>query len=241
VSFLVWNLEWRTALRKRRAVVLNFAIPLLLVAPIAFSTAPIGHAAAVYAVLFTMFGTFGAAIPLVRDAETGILQRIGLTGFDPRRLLVERIIAQAALDWFQLLPAIGLILAVGRPSAPLALTLPLVLGAILLCANAIGSWIAAIAGSIAEAALLAAVSCLFALHAAGVFRAPLPGSIGHSIQPLVPFRYLHQALLPAVGAPPPLSPLLLLGGATAGAVFCLGLSAFIAPRLMARLARITSV
>lgn len=75
---VVAHLEWQLARRRVRLFVLNVAVPLILVVPVALSGAPRAHAAAVYTVLFTLFGTFGSAIPLVRDGESGIFTRVAL-------------------------------------------------------------------------------------------------------------------------------------------------------------------
>ncbi|HEX7050456.1 MAG TPA: ABC transporter permease, partial [Longimicrobiales bacterium] len=192
---VVWGIEWRIAGARRRLFALNTAIPLVLVLPVALGGAPAGHAAAVYAVLFVLFGTFGAAIPLIRDAGDGILRRIALTGLPPRHLLGERLLAQTLLDTAQLLPALAVIATTGHADTATLLALPAILGAALIAANALGTCIAALARSLAETALFAAVAALLALHGAGVFRTPTPGSVGAWIERAIPFRYLHETLL----------------------------------------------
>lgn len=235
----VWSLEWRIARRRRRVFVLNLAIPLLLVSPVALSDSPAHHAAAVYAVLFVLFGTFGAAIPLVRDADRGLLARVILTGFPARRLVLQRVLAHGAIDTLQLLPALAVIVAAGDvPPGAGPAPLAFLLATTLLAANALGVWIAAVARSIAEAALFAAVVGLFALHGAGVFRTPAPGSAGEAIERLLPFRYLHEALLPAApGAPGDAGALLAAAG---GAVVLAGATVLAAPVLIGRLSRASS-
>lgn len=213
-------IELRAALARRRVFALNLAVPLLLVLPIAFSGAPPHHAAAVYTVLFTLFGTFGSAIPLVRDAETGLFRRVALTGYPPRRLLVERILAHAALDLLQLVPALAvLLLADGR--ARHAAVIAIVMAGTLVCANALGIWIAALARSIAEAALFAAVTALLALHGAGVFRTPAADSLAADIERWIPFRLLHETLLGAIGGHGP-TPASGTDIADAGTTFAVG-------------------
>lgn len=201
----IWSLEWRVALRRRRLLLLNAAIPLLLVLPVAFAGAPASHAGTVYTVLFVLFGTFGSAIPLIRDGEGGFLARVRDTGFPDAWHLMQRTAAAAALDVVELLPALALA-AVGELGA--AAAGPAVAGALpvlalsLLVANLLGPWVAAAARSLAEAALFAAVLSLLLLHASGVFRTPAPGSTGAAVERLAPFRALHDALLAvASGAP----------------------------------------
>ena len=165
----MWRTEWLTALRRRRLLVLNTLIPLAFVAPIALSSAPAVHSAAVFTVLFALFGTFGSSIPLIRDGESGLLRRYVLTGVHPGGLLLQRVFANAALDLIELAPSV-LVIVVARESsaAQLAMVVPaMVLG--LVAANALGALTAALAKSVAEGALFSAVAALLLLHWAGTF------------------------------------------------------------------------
>lgn len=205
---LAWSLEWRLARARRRLLALNVAIPLLLVAPVALGGAPAHHAAAVYAVLFVLFGTFGSAIPLVRDAEAGLQARLHLAGMPDAPLLLGRAGAGAAVDAAQLAPSLGLALAAGGSAPAAAAAAAVALAASLLLAGLIGIWVAAAARSLAEAALFAAVAGLLLLHAGGVFRTPAPGGAAAAVEALVPFRLLHESLLAAAGVgavPPPVA------------------------------------
>ena len=200
----VWSLEWRIALRRRRLLVLNLGIPLLLVVPIAFSTAPAFHAAAAYAVLFVLFGVFGSSIPLLREGEEGLLRRMVLTGSPEAPLLVQRLTAGAALDTVQLLPALTIILwSGGAPRSVWALAF-LLLPPTLWVTNLLGAWVAAAARSLAEGALFAAVTGLFLLHGSGVFRTPVEGEFSALLESMLPFGPMHRVLLAgASGGPPP--------------------------------------
>jgi hypothetical protein len=210
MTFAVWRTEWLTALRRRRLLLLNTLIPLTFVATIAFSSAPAVHASAVFAVLFALFGTFGSSIPLIRDGESGLLQRYLLTGVHPGGLLLQRLLATAALDLIQLTPSV-LVIAVARGSSPaqLAMLVPaMVVG--LLAANALGALTAALARSVAEGALFSAMAALLLLHMGGAFRSPVPETWQATLEAWSPFRPLHETLLAAVGAGgPDLDPALL--------------------------------
>ncbi|MBI4543318.1 MAG: ABC transporter permease [Gemmatimonadetes bacterium] len=235
----VWALEWRQAARRRRLLVLNVAVPFVLVASIALGGAPRAHAAAAYAVLFAMFGVFGAAVPWAREVERGVLGRVVLTGIEPRALLLQRVLADALLDALELLPAALLLAATGRASAATTAGLALALVAGLLFANALGIWLAALADSLAETALFAAVATLLLLHGGGVFRAPAPGSALAVAQSAIPFHHLHDALRGVAGVAPPASggvaPALWSG---AGVLAALGVTALAAPWIAARAARV---
>ncbi len=196
---MIWAAEWQLALRRPRLLVLNVGIPLLLVLPIALGGAPPFHAAAAYAVLFVLFGTFGSAIPLLRDAEGGILRRLLLAGGSGPAILLPRIVVGTLLDTLQLLPAALVILMLGGASGRVWLLLIPTLVGTLLTANLVGVWIAAVARSLAEGALFAAVVSLFLLHGSGVFRTARPGSPGAALESVLPFGPVHQLLLEGAG------------------------------------------
>ncbi len=196
----IWRTEWLTALRRRRLLAFNTLIPLAFVAPIALSSAPAVHAAAVFTVLFALFGTFGSSIPLIRDGESGLLRRYVLTGVHPGGLLLQHVFATAALDLIELAPSVlVIVVARGSSAAQIAMVVPaMVLG--LVAANTLGALTAALAKSVAEGALFSAVAALLLLHWAGTFRTPLPGTWQATLEAWSPFRPLHESLLAASGA-----------------------------------------
>ena len=210
MTLAVWRTEWLTALRRRRLLLFNILIPLTFVATIALSSAPAVHAAATFTVLFTLFGTFGSSIPLIRDGESGLLRRYVLTGAHPGGLLLQRVFATAALDLIELAPSVLVIVAArGSSASQLTVVVPaMVLG--LLAANALGALTAALAKSVAEGALFSAVAALLLLHWAGTFRTPVPGTSQATLEAWNPFRPLHESLLAAArGGGPDLEPALL--------------------------------
>ncbi len=195
MTAIVWELEWRIATARRRLFVLNIMVPLLLVLPVALGAAPAVHAAAVYAVLFAIFSTFGSAIPLVRDAESGLSGRVLRAGVAPASYFMQRTGAGAALDVLQLGPALAVAAVGAGAGARSFLTAFVVLAATVWVANLLGVLVAAATRSLAEAALFSAVSTLLLLHASGVFRTPGSGSFGAVVESVAPFRALHEALL----------------------------------------------
>jgi hypothetical protein len=158
------------------------------------------HAAAVFTVLFALFGTFGSSIPLIRDGESGLLRRYVLTGVHPGGLLLQRVFATAVLDLIELAPSVlVIVVARGTSTSQLAMLVPtMVLG--LVAANVLGAITAALAKSVAEGALFSAVAALLLLHWAGTFRSPLPGTWQATLETWSPFRPLHESLLAAAGA-----------------------------------------
>ena len=202
MSLLVVELELRSALARRRLFFLNVAVPLLLVTPIALGAAPAFHAAAVYTVLFVLSGTFGSAIPLVRDAEAGLLERVLRSGLSPAVYLLQRAIAGSLLDALQLAPALAVAGLAGGASAVGLTKVWLALAVSLWIANLIGVAVAAAARSLAETALFSAVTALLLLHVSGVFRTPAQGSVWAGAESASPFRALHEATLAMATASP---------------------------------------
>ncbi len=196
------ELELRSALARRRLFFLNVAVPLLLVTPIALGAAPAFHAAAVYTVLFVLSGTFGSAIPLVRDAEAGLLDRVLRSGLSPAVYLLQRAIAGSLLDALQLAPALAVASLAAGASAVGFTKAWFALAVSLWIANLLGVAVAAAARSLAETALFSAVTALLLLHVSGVFRTPAEGSVWAGAESASPFRALHEATLSMATASP---------------------------------------
>jgi hypothetical protein len=189
--------EWLVAVRRRRTFALNVLVPAGLIAALVFSSAPAFHASVVTTVLFAFFGTFGSAIPIVRDLESGRLTRLLQAGASPASLLAQRVLVSAAIDFLQLLAAAGLILFSHNRTAAAGLIFTLLLT--LVFCNSIGTWIGTLTRSIGEAALLSSVCALLLLHAAGVFRTPVPGGWAAALHASSPFAHLHHAIQASFG------------------------------------------
>ncbi|WP_419935496.1 ABC transporter permease [Candidatus Palauibacter sp.] len=196
----IWRLAWRSALRRRRLLAWNIAVPLLLLAPVALSEAAAPHRVAVFGVFLVFFGAFGSAIPAVRDARDGWLDEVLRAGYPAPRWLLERTLAGTAIDTAQLLPVLLVLLwsAGGLRAGPVVLVATLVA---LWFANLIGPLVAAAVRSLAEAALASAALSLLLLHLAGFFRTPVAGwsEIAAAWNPYAPLR---AALGAGVGAAP---------------------------------------
>lgn len=199
----VWRLEWRIALSRPRRLMWSVSVPALLLVPVAASSAAALHRATVYALFVAFFGLFGAAAPVIRDAERGWVERLLLTGCGARFWLVERTTAHSLQDLLQLTPALAAVLWLeGAASSPLwsAAAVAGVLLA-LLAANLVGTAVAAAVRSLAEGALVCAAVGLAALHLAGAFRAPAPGTWQETAAAASPFLPALAAFRELAGAP----------------------------------------
>lgn len=190
---VVWRLEWRIALSRRRRVAWSAAVPVLLLVPVAASGAAPAHRAAVYALFAAFFGLFGSAAPVVRDGRRGWIERLLLTGYGARAWAVERTAAHALQDLLELTPALVAVLWVeGAALGTVAAAVGAVLLA-LLVANLLGVVAGAAVRSLGEAALLCSAVGLAALHLAGAFRAPAPGTWQAAAADVNPFRPVVEA------------------------------------------------
>lgn len=196
----VWRLEWRVALARRRRLAWSAGVPILLLLPVAASGAAAPHRATVYALFAVFFGLFGAAAPVVRDGRRGWVERLLLTGYGARPWLAERTVAHAAQDLLELGPALaGLLLLEGAaPAAAAAAGGGVLLG--LLVANLLGTLAGAAVRSLGEAALVCAALGLVALHLAGAFRPPEPGTWQEAAAATSPFLPVVEAMRSVAGA-----------------------------------------
>lgn len=185
----VWRLEWGIVRSRPRRLTWSVSVPVLLLVPVAMSGAAPAHRATVYALFVVFFGLFGAAAPVVRDAERGWVERVLLTGCGVRSWLLERTAAHSLQDLLQLAPALGAVIWLeggARGALPAA---SVAAGALLalVTANLVGTVVAAAVRSLAEGALACAAVGLAALHLAGAFRPPAPGTWQEAAAAVSPF------------------------------------------------------
>jgi len=192
MSTAVWHLTWTLAVRRRRLLIWNVAVPIVLLVPVVTSPAAAAHRAVVVAVLVTFFGAYGSCIPLIRDGITGWAEKVLSTGYGGRKWLVERTLASATVDWVQLLPANLLLSLLIGSSLQTTCAVLIATALALVFANLLGVFVAALVRALGEAALGCAVVSLFALHLSGVFRVPAPGSSWETIEAWNPLRPLHE-------------------------------------------------
>ena len=194
MKFAILKSEWLIGLRNKRLFFFNTLIPVAFVAPIILSGAPAVHLTAILVVFFALFSTFGSSIPLVRDQDSGLLQRYAMTGVNPGWLLLERTVAFVLLDFVQLIPAMFLIIFSNQSNAGVASMFAVGVLLCLFAGNLVGVLVASVARSIAEGALFSSLFSLYMVHLAGVFRVPSPGSVFATLENWVPFRPLYVSV-----------------------------------------------
>lgn len=233
MGVIVWGLEWRLALSRKRDLTLRIVAPLSLVLVVATGAVPAAVGAASYVVLFVAFGVLGTALRLLRDGEEGITSRVVRGGVSPKSYLLQRAAVGAVLAFVQLLPAALVAAAFLNASTSEVLIALVALAGSLWIGSLLGIVVAAVGRSGTEVTVVCGVGLVLLLHMSGVFHAASPAGLGGMLEAASPFRALHEAFVTMVA-----------GGAERGglaaAAWALALPVLVgslAPRLTAAMER----
>jgi hypothetical protein len=207
----IWQRELVEFAQRRRALIIKLAFPLLVGLPLV-AAAPPFYAAMSLTMLIAIIGTLGAGAVLTRERASGLTLRYRTLPVTPGRLLIERLSTSALIDLLQITPVLVLI-ALRHPSHfdwwP---GLLLSTAAALLLGNLMGAVASTLSDSPGEVMLYVFIPLLPLLYLSGVFT-PLSHPILLVVSRLLPFSYLHESLLGALGGQPNLLPWeTLLGG-----------------------------
>jgi ABC-type multidrug transport system permease subunit len=190
--------------QRRRALVIKMAFPLVVGVPLLTSAAPAFYAAMALTMLITIIGALGTGAVLSRERAAGLQVRYRLL---PRRhgvILLERLVAAAAIDVAQLLPILVL-LALRHPAAtrwwPALL---LAVAGTVLFANVVGALASTFTTAPGEVMLYVLLPLLPAFYLSGVFT-PLRDPVRLAVSRLLPMTYLHEGLLGALQGSPAVS------------------------------------
>ncbi len=200
----IWQRELVEFAQRRRALVIKLAFPLLFGIPLV-SAAPHVYAAITLTMLITIIGALGASAVLSRERLSGLSLRYRTLPVTPGRLLIERLSTSAAIDLLQVTPVL-LLIALRDPSEfgwwPALL---LSTAAMLLIGNLMGAVASTLSDSPGEVMLYVFIALLPLLYLSGVFT-PFTQPALLVASRLLPFSYLHQSLLGALGGHPNLLP-----------------------------------
>ena len=207
----IWQRELVEFAQRRRALTIKLAFPLVVGIPLVFAAPPF-YAAMSLTMLIAIVGTLGAGAVLTRERQSGLTLRYRTLPVTPGRLLIERLSTSALIDLLQVIPVLVLI-TVRQPSQfawwP---SLLLSTAAVLLLGNLMGAVASTLSDSPGEVMLYVFIPLLPLLYLSGVFT-PLEHPALLVISRLLPFSYLHESLLGALGGQPNLLPWeTLLGG-----------------------------
>lgn len=208
----VWQRELVEFAQRRRALVIKLVFPLLVAVPLVLGNVLAVYAATTLTMLVAIIGPLGAGAVLTRERQNGLVLRYRTLPVTPGRLLIERLGTNAAIDFLQMLPVLALI-ALRHPGQfawwPALL---LSVAGVLLIGNLMGAVASTLSDSPGEVMLYVIIPLLPLLYLAGVFT-PLTQPALLIVSRLLPFSYLHESLLGALGGQPNLLPWeTLLGG-----------------------------
>jgi hypothetical protein len=207
----IWQRELVEFAQRRRALVIKLAFPLIIGVPLVFAAPPF-YAAMSLTMLVAIIGTLGSGAVLTRERQSGLTLRYRTLPVTPGRLLIERLSTSALIDLLQFAPVLALIAL--RHPAEFAWWAPLLVStaAVLLLGNLMGAVASTLSDSPGEVMLYVVSPLLPLLFLSGVFT-PLSQPVLLVISRLLPFSYLHESLLGALGGQANLLPWeTLLGG-----------------------------
>jgi len=194
-----WGREWLVALAHPRALAMRVAVPLLLAVPLVAGGAPTFWAGMLLTVLVAMVGAVGSAMTIARARASGHVARLAVAPGPPWRPVGEWVLASAAIDMVQLLPALAIVVAGGGAGPAAASALALTVASTLLAANVLGCALALLAGGAAEVLLDVAVVLAPLLFLGGLFTGVPRQGWRLAVARLDPFSHLHSSLIGALG------------------------------------------
>ncbi|MDQ6883297.1 MAG: ABC transporter permease [Candidatus Dormibacteraeota bacterium] len=227
----VWQRELLEFYQRRRALVIKVLFPLLVAIPLLISGAPVFYQAMALTMLITIIGALGAGAVLTRERLLGLTVRYRTLPVTPGRLLLERLSISAAIDFLQLAPVLALIL-IRHPGA-IGWWPALIVGtmAVLLVGNLLGAVASTLSDSPGEVMLYVFIPLLPILYLSGVFTSPTAPAL-LVVSRLLPFSYLHEAVLGSLGGAPNLLPWETLLGGVGFLVGAAGLTGWLGRRVL---------
>lgn len=227
----IWQRELIEFAQRRRALVIKLAFPLLVAIPLVLGGAPPIYAAMGITMLAAIIGALGSAAVLSRERQSGLSLRYRTLPVNPGRLLIERLGTSAAIDFIQLVPVL-LLIAIRHPLG-FAWWPAMIVGtaAVLLIGNLLGALASTLTSSPGEVMLFVVIPLLPLLYLSGVFT-PFDQPVLLVISRLLPYGYLYQALLGALGGSPNLLPWATFVGAFGFLVGAAGLTGRLGRRVL---------
>ena len=219
----IWQRELIEFAQRRRALAIKVGFPLLVAIPLLFSGAPSLYAAMGITTLVAIVGALGAAAVLSRERQSGLTLRYRTLPVTPGRLLIERLGTNASIDFLQMTPVLLAIAARHPGGFEWWPALIVATAAVLLIGNLLGAVTSTLSVSPGEVMLYVVIPLLPLLYLSGAF-APLTNPALLLISRVLPFSYLHEAILGALGGQPNLLPWETLLGAAGFLIGAAGLT-----------------
>jgi hypothetical protein len=181
--------------------------------------------------LVGLTSALGTGAVLSRERASGLALRYRLLPVRPGTLLVERLAVYAAIDVLQFAPLLILI-AIRHPEAAASWpALVVTVAGSMLFANLLGAFVSTLSRAPAEVMLYTIIPLLACFYLSGIFVLPQQPLLV-VVSRLLPFSYLHEALLGSLGAGASLAPWEAFTGGLGYVVGALALTGLLGRRIV---------
>lgn len=201
----IWQRELVEFSGRRVALLVKLAYPLVLGVPLLFTRVPAFDAAMALTMLVGLTSALGTGAVLSRERVSGLALRYRLLPVRPGALVVERLAVYAAIDLLQFVPLLVLLAFRHPEAAAFWPALVVTLAGSVLAGNLLGALASTLSRAPAEVMLYTVIALLPAFYLAGVFVPPRQ-PVMILVSRLLPFSYLHDALLGSLAAAASLPP-----------------------------------
>ncbi len=182
----LFRIEIMEDLRGRRSLLLKIALPIILVLPLTLKGVPESLRLAGLPLIALFLGVLGASVGLTRWRERGILPRLAMLPTSRRRMLLQFVAANAAMDGVQMTTPSLVVLASFSPPAGAVLLVAVAMAACVVLSNCVGVLVSVAAGGSGEVHLLSALCVLGIAGISGLFSssmasAPVIGEVSKAL------------------------------------------------------------
>ncbi|MHB8330874.1 MAG: ABC transporter permease [Candidatus Dormibacteria bacterium] len=199
----LWQLELRATLARRRALWIKLGFPMLLVVPLALTSAPPFFSGMLLTILIAMVGTVGTGVSVTRSRGAGWLDRLAVLPLPAWRISLEIFFAGWLVDCLQA-TLIFLVLELAQRPDPVVLVSTWLLAlAALAFSGTIGLAVATLTDNAGEAMLFLAVVLAPLLFLSGLFTGVPAGGARYWVAQVLPFSYLTNGFQLVLGGNPP--------------------------------------
>jgi len=201
----VWQRELVEFTQRRHALAIKLAYPVVLGIPLLFSRVPAFDAAIALTMLVGLTSALGTGAVLSRERASGLALRYRLLPVRPGTLLVERLGVYAAIDVLQFTPLLVLLGLRHPEAAAFWPALVVTVAGSMLAGNLLGAFVSTLSRAPSEVMLYTIIPLLAAFYLSGIFVSPQQ-PVMVVVSRLLPFSYLHEAVLGSLGAGASLAP-----------------------------------
>jgi hypothetical protein len=227
----IWQRELVEFTERRQALAIKLAYPLVLGIPLLFSRVPVSSTAIALTMLVGLTSALGTGAVLSRERASGLALRYRLLPVRPGTLLVERLAVYAAIDVLQFAPLLVLLGFRHPEAAAFWPALVVTVAGSMLFANLLGAFVSTLSRAPAEVMLYTIIPLLACFYLSGIFVSPQQPLLV-VVSRLLPFSYLHEALLGSLGAGASLAPWEAFTGGLGYVVGALALTGLLGRRIV---------